>query len=45
MCDDGMIEWVARDAEKHNAPGLYRNMLEDALVPALYARGAHSTRG
>ncbi|WP_431961758.1 N-acetyltransferase family protein [Actinacidiphila sp. bgisy160] len=31
-----MIEWVARDAEEHDAPGLYWNTLEDAPARALY---------
>ncbi|GAA4530801.1 GNAT family N-acetyltransferase [Amycolatopsis samaneae] len=33
-----MIEWVARDAEKHGFPGLYWNTLEDAPARALYDR-------
>jgi GNAT superfamily N-acetyltransferase len=33
-----MIEWVARDAEEHGAPGLYWNTLEDAPARALYDR-------
>jgi GNAT superfamily N-acetyltransferase len=31
-----MIEWVARDAAEHGAPGLYWNTLEDAPARALY---------
>ncbi|MFF7211171.1 GNAT family N-acetyltransferase [Streptomyces sp. NPDC008238] len=31
-----LIEWVARDAEQHDSPGLYWNTLEDAPARALY---------
>ncbi|WP_235994772.1 GNAT family N-acetyltransferase [Nonomuraea montanisoli] len=31
-----VIEWVARDAEKHGFPGLYWNTLKDAPARALY---------
>ncbi len=31
-----VIEWVARDAQEHDFPGLYWNTLEDAPARALY---------
>lgn len=31
-----LIEWVARDAEQHDSPGLYWNTLEDAPARTLY---------
>ncbi|WP_405767308.1 GNAT family N-acetyltransferase [Actinacidiphila glaucinigra] len=40
-----MIEWVARDAEEHGAPGLYWNTLEDAPARGLYDRVGRYHRG
>ncbi|KIF75086.1 GCN5 family acetyltransferase [Streptomyces sp. 150FB] len=40
-----LIEWVARDAEEHGAPGLYWNTLEDTPARALYDKVGKFRKG